>query len=249
VYRTDSQLVEDYASEMLFAGCPQHPSVAYGAAMDSFFVDPTAFRAKQEFSGGWAGDIDTEAEPQTVLLSQTDRQLVASYAAEIVAVSEVPQLVAYGSAMESFLADPCTFRAMLVGRPDYRGQTVLSAHLFNLSVPLTACPPAAAVTVGYTHDKRMEQHFNVDPYSGFEEDHPERPERHAVIVEQMRVSGTADRCLYVPARKATEAELRCLHRPKYIARVKASAGAAQSECHALAERCSAKVRAPLPERR
>ena len=57
VYRTDSQLVEDYASEMLFAGCPQHPSVAYGAAMDSFFVDPTAFRAKQEFSGGWAGDI------------------------------------------------------------------------------------------------------------------------------------------------------------------------------------------------
>jgi acetoin utilization deacetylase AcuC-like enzyme len=89
--------------------------------------------------------------------------------------------------------------------------------------------------VGYTHDKRMELHCNTSATKG-PLPHPECPERHAAIVDQMRISGFADRCSFVPARAATEAELEQLHTAEYIQRIKASAKADQKKCEQLAGR-------------
>lgn len=77
--------------------------------------------------------------------------------------------------------------------------------------------------VGYVHDARMEEHAAIG-----DDDHPERPDRHAVIVQAMQRSGLQARCVKVSSRFAFEDEYLLLHAPTYASTIeKTSTGGRQ----------------------
>lgn len=57
-------------------------------------------------------------------------------------------------------------------------------------------------------------------------EHPERPERLTAISNRIHSEGLADRCVAVPAREATDAELLGIHTPAYMREIDSTAGSA-----------------------
>lgn len=83
--------------------------------------------------------------------------------------------------------------------------------------------------VGYVYDAKMERHATT-------EEHPECPERHAVIVDTMRSEGLEARCIRLDARRCTEAEIASQHSPGYVALLKTSRSASERVCAKLERR-------------
>ena len=78
----------------------------------------------------------------------------------------------------------------------------------------------------FVYDKEMEKHVS-------ENEEYERPERHAVIVNEMVKSGLAARCRRISARLAKDAELGTAHATRYVAGLRKTVGASRRVCGAL----------------
>lgn len=72
--------------------------------------------------------------------------------------------------------------------------------------------PSSASRTGLVFDEKMMQHH--------EPGHPECPERISRIYEQLNKDGLAQRCLRLPARDATEAEILTVHTTEHMERMK-----------------------------
>jgi len=88
------------------------------------------------------------------------------------------------------------------------------------TIMATLCARVVEKSVGYTYDVRMEDHYTVG-----DDEHPERPERHAAIVAAMKAGGYEDRCVRVPSRLAVADEYLLIHSASYVAAIEKTATA------------------------
>ncbi|XP_014318481.1 histone deacetylase 6 isoform X1 [Myotis lucifugus] len=70
---------------------------------------------------------------------------------------------------------------------------------------------------GLVYDQRMMDHYNM-----WDNQHPEVPQRVSRIMSRLEELGLAGRCLTLPARPATDAELLTCHSAEYVARLRAT---------------------------
>jgi len=82
--------------------------------------------------------------------------------------------------------------------------------------------------VGFVYDVGMEKHRCVP--EELDGPHPERPERHAVIVRDMAALGVASRCVSIRSRLATDSEIALAHAKDYVAVLKGTVGASRKVC-------------------
>lgn len=92
----------------------------------------------------------------------------------------------------------------------------------------TAPPPTVTVTTGLVYDERMMEHENI-----WDRQHPEQPQRIAKIFSKHQQLGLVDRCRRIPARLATEEELRMCHSVQHIQQMSATADMKPRELHRL----------------
>eukprot|EP00966_Prymnesium_polylepis_P296679 6853753-Prymnesium_polylepis.1 len=85
-------------------------------------------------------------------------------------------------------------------------------------------PPPPPSKVGFAYDASMLLHC----HKGARQQHPERPERLTVALDQLGATGLLGRCERLPERFATDEELLRVHTPKHLAHVAACAEAVQS---------------------
>ncbi|RKP27178.1 hypothetical protein SYNPS1DRAFT_13076 [Syncephalis pseudoplumigaleata] len=76
-----------------------------------------------------------------------------------------------------------------------------------------------ALKTGLVYDARMFSHRDVFNYGDDAYEHPESPDRMTAIYDQLKTRNLLDRCIRVPARLATEAEIRLFHEAEHYARI------------------------------
>lgn len=72
-------------------------------------------------------------------------------------------------------------------------------------------PQGPSKRVGLVYDERMMAHKDPE-----DPDHVEQPSRISRIYEKLEKDGLAERCVRVPARKATKEELESVHEEKHV---------------------------------
>ncbi|KAG8520800.1 Histone deacetylase 6, partial [Galemys pyrenaicus] len=95
-------------------------------------------------------------------------------------------------------------------------------------------PPALSVLTwpvlqprtGLVYDHRMMDHYNL-----WDNHHPEMPQRVSRIMSRLEELGLVGRCLTLPARPATDAELLTCHSMEYVARLRATEKMKARELH------------------
>ncbi|XP_034860170.1 histone deacetylase 6 [Mirounga leonina] len=93
------------------------------------------------------------------------------------------------------------------------------------ALPIPMWPVLQART-GLVYDQRMMGHYNLwDKYP------PEMPQRVFRIMRRLEELGLAGRCLTLPARPATDAELLTCHSAEYVGRLRATAKMKTRELH------------------
>ncbi|XP_026369160.1 histone deacetylase 6 isoform X3 [Ursus arctos] len=93
------------------------------------------------------------------------------------------------------------------------------------ALPILTWPVLQART-GLVYDQRMMGHYNLwDNY------HPEMPQRVFRIMRRLEELGLAGRCLTLPTRPATDAELLTCHSAEYVGRLRATAKMKTRELH------------------
>ncbi|XP_008569659.1 PREDICTED: histone deacetylase 6 isoform X1 [Galeopterus variegatus] len=93
------------------------------------------------------------------------------------------------------------------------------------ALPILTWPVLQART-GLVYDQRMMSHYSLwDSY------HPEMPQRILHIMCSLEELGLAKRCLTLPARPATEAELLTCHSAEYVHRLRATEKMKSRELH------------------
>uniref|UniRef100_A0A452R4V9 Protein deacetylase HDAC6 n=1 Tax=Ursus americanus TaxID=9643 RepID=A0A452R4V9_URSAM len=98
------------------------------------------------------------------------------------------------------------------------------------ALPILTWPVLQART-GLVYDQRMMGHYNLwDNY------HPEMPQRVFRIMRRLEELGLAGRCLTLPTRPATDAELLTCHSAEYVGRLRATAKMKTRELHREAVR-------------
>lgn len=79
---------------------------------------------------------------------------------------------------------------------------------------------------GLIYDQRMMDHYNL-----WDNHHPETPQRILRIIRRLEELGLAGRCLSLPARPATDTELRTCHSSEYISRLRSTEKLKTRELH------------------
>ncbi|XP_003462634.1 histone deacetylase 6 isoform X1 [Cavia porcellus] len=92
-------------------------------------------------------------------------------------------------------------------------------------LPILTWPLAQART-GLVYDQRMMNHCNV-----WDSHHPETPQRILRIMRHLEELGLAGRCVTLPVRPATEAELLTCHSAEYVERLRATEKMKTRELH------------------
>nr|XP_035966801.1 histone deacetylase 6 isoform X2 [Halichoerus grypus] len=93
------------------------------------------------------------------------------------------------------------------------------------ALPILTWPVLQART-GLVYDQRMMGHYNL-----WDSHHPEMPQRVFRIMRRLEELGLAGRCLTLPARPATDAELLTCHSAEYVGRLRATAKMKTRELH------------------
>ncbi|XP_066212385.1 histone deacetylase 6 isoform X1 [Saccopteryx leptura] len=93
------------------------------------------------------------------------------------------------------------------------------------ALPILMWPVLRART-GLVYDQRMMDHYNL-----WDNQHPEMPQRVSQIMCRLEELGLAGRCLTLPARPATEAELLTCHSAEYVSRLRATEKMKTRELH------------------
>ncbi|XP_064430091.1 histone deacetylase 6 isoform X2 [Mirounga angustirostris] len=93
------------------------------------------------------------------------------------------------------------------------------------ALPIPMWPVLQART-GLVYDQRMMGHYNL-----WDNHHPEMPQRVFRIMRRLEELGLAGRCLTLPARPATDAELLTCHSAEYVGRLRATAKMKTRELH------------------
>nr|XP_012416611.1 PREDICTED: histone deacetylase 6 [Odobenus rosmarus divergens] len=93
------------------------------------------------------------------------------------------------------------------------------------ALPIPTWPVLQART-GLVYDQRMMGHYNL-----WDNHHPEMPQRVFRIMRRLEELGLAGRCLTLPARPATDAELLTCHSAEYVGRLRATAKMKTRELH------------------
>ncbi|XP_040324907.1 protein deacetylase HDAC6 isoform X2 [Herpailurus yagouaroundi] len=93
------------------------------------------------------------------------------------------------------------------------------------ALPILTWPMLQART-GLVYDQRMMGHHNL-----WDNHHPEMPQRVLRIMQRLEELGLAGRCLALPARPATEAELLTCHSAEYVGRLRATEKMKTRELH------------------
>ncbi|XP_032186465.1 histone deacetylase 6 isoform X3 [Mustela erminea] len=94
--------------------------------------------------------------------------------------------------------------------------------------PALAVPtwPVLQARTGLVYDQRMMGHYNL-----WDNHHPEMPQRVFRIMRRLEELGLAGRCLTLPTRPATDAELLTCHSAEYVGRLRATAKMKTRELH------------------
>ncbi|XP_047620437.1 histone deacetylase 6 isoform X2 [Phacochoerus africanus] len=92
-------------------------------------------------------------------------------------------------------------------------------------LPMLAWPVLQART-GLVYDQQMMDHYNL-----WDSHHPEMPQRILRIMRRLEELGLAGRCLALPARPATDAELLACHSAEYVSRIRATEKMRTRELH------------------
>ncbi|XP_045851608.1 histone deacetylase 6 isoform X3 [Meles meles] len=94
--------------------------------------------------------------------------------------------------------------------------------------PALAIPtwPVLQARTGLVYDQRMMGHYNL-----WDNHHPEMPQRVFRIMRRLEELGLAGRCLTLPTRPATDAELLTCHSAEYVGRLRATAKMKTRELH------------------
>ncbi|XP_058391766.1 histone deacetylase 6 isoform X4 [Diceros bicornis minor] len=93
------------------------------------------------------------------------------------------------------------------------------------ALPVLTWPVLQART-GLVYDQRMMGHYNL-----WDSHHPEMPQRISRIMRRLEELGLAERCLTLPARPATDAELLTCHSAEYVGRLRATEKMKTRELH------------------
>ncbi|XP_024435840.2 histone deacetylase 6 isoform X1 [Desmodus rotundus] len=93
------------------------------------------------------------------------------------------------------------------------------------ALPIMMWPVLQART-GLVYDQRMMDHYNL-----WDNHHPEIPQRVSRIMCRLEELGLAGRCLTLPARPATDAELLTCHSAEYVGRLRATEKMKTRELH------------------
>uniref|UniRef100_G3ST53 Protein deacetylase HDAC6 n=1 Tax=Loxodonta africana TaxID=9785 RepID=G3ST53_LOXAF len=93
-------------------------------------------------------------------------------------------------------------------------------------VPQIMAWPMLCARTGLIYDRRMMNHYNL-----WDNHHPEMPQRISRIMCHLEGLGLTERCLTLPARPATDAELLTCHSAEYIARLRATENMKTRELH------------------
>ncbi|XP_036918326.1 histone deacetylase 6 isoform X2 [Sturnira hondurensis] len=93
------------------------------------------------------------------------------------------------------------------------------------ALPILMWPVLQART-GLVYDQRMMDHYNL-----WDNQHPEIPQRISRIMCRLEELGLAGRCLILPARPATDAELLTCHSAEYVGRLRATEKMKTRELH------------------
>ncbi|XP_037678008.1 histone deacetylase 6 isoform X2 [Choloepus didactylus] len=96
----------------------------------------------------------------------------------------------------------------------------------ELPAPPALAWPVLPARTGLVYDQRMTSHYNL-----WDSHHPEMPQRILRIVHRLEELGLAGRCLTLPARPATEAELLYCHSAQYVSRLRATENMKIRELH------------------
>ncbi|XP_058148075.1 histone deacetylase 6 isoform X2 [Dasypus novemcinctus] len=116
-------------------------------------------------------------------------------------------------------------RSAVTFKEDKKEETKEEGQREPPAPPVLAWPVLPART-GLVYDQRMMRHCNLwDNY------HPEMPQRISCIVRRLEELGLAGRCLTLPARPATDAELLACHSAEYIRRLRATENMKPRELH------------------
>ncbi|XP_054422439.1 histone deacetylase 6 [Pteronotus mesoamericanus] len=86
--------------------------------------------------------------------------------------------------------------------------------------------PVLQARTGLVYDQRMMDHYNF-----WDNHHPEIPQRVSRIMCRLEELGLAERCLTLPARPATDAELLTCHSAEYVSRLRATEKMKTRELH------------------
>uniref|UniRef100_A0A8C0L6C2 Protein deacetylase HDAC6 n=1 Tax=Canis lupus dingo TaxID=286419 RepID=A0A8C0L6C2_CANLU len=92
-------------------------------------------------------------------------------------------------------------------------------------LPVLTWPMLQART-GLVYDQRMMGHYNL-----WDNHHPEMPQRVFRIMRRLEELGLAGRCLTLPTRPATDAELLTCHSAEYVGRLRATEKMKTRELH------------------
>uniref|UniRef100_A0A8C9DPM6 Protein deacetylase HDAC6 n=1 Tax=Prolemur simus TaxID=1328070 RepID=A0A8C9DPM6_PROSS len=92
-------------------------------------------------------------------------------------------------------------------------------------LPILTWPVLQART-GLVYDKRMMSHYNL-----WDNHHPEMPQRISRIMCRLEELGLVERCLVLPMRPATNAELLTCHSAEYMGRLRATEKMKSRELH------------------
>ncbi|XP_014584322.2 histone deacetylase 6 isoform X2 [Equus przewalskii] len=93
------------------------------------------------------------------------------------------------------------------------------------ALPILTWPVLQART-GLVYDQRMMGHYNL-----WDSHHPEMPQRVSRIMRRLEELHLAERCLTLPARPATDAELLTCHSAEYVGRLRATEKMKTRELH------------------
>ncbi|XP_044619595.2 histone deacetylase 6 isoform X4 [Equus asinus] len=93
------------------------------------------------------------------------------------------------------------------------------------ALPVLTWPVLQART-GLVYDQRMMGHYNL-----WDSHHPEMPQRVSRIMRRLEELHLAERCLTLPARPATDAELLTCHSAEYVGRLRATEKMKTRELH------------------
>nr|XP_019569862.1 PREDICTED: histone deacetylase 6 isoform X3 [Rhinolophus sinicus] len=86
--------------------------------------------------------------------------------------------------------------------------------------------PVLQARTGLVYDQRMMGHYNL-----WDNHHPEMPQRVSQIMCRLEELGLAERCLILPTRPATDAELLTCHSAEYVGRLRATEKMKTRELH------------------